>query len=238
MKCFPFIMHQAYTHLILFTRTCPECAYIGFIDQQYPWIKCSSCKKKYCTSCDKLYHKKKTCEEARKEAALQKDPKHRAHEAMSQACKRFCPHCSLEYMKSDGCNKMKCSNCKTKSCYLCGKKIKDYSHFCQHKLPKGVSHCNCGKTCRLWTSTSEMEQIDRSLRQAAGRKALIDAGITDEKEIKSIIASPSKKKSTALKKDQRKEEERVERRVQQRNERREASSSPPSAAASASSMHP
>ena len=125
-----------------------------------------------------------------------KDPKHRAHEAMSRACKRFCPHCNQEYMKSDGCNKIRCK-CKKLSCYICGEQIEDYSHFCNHKLPPGSTTCACGKSCRLWTSTEEMEQLDRKRRQEAGRKVLADQGITDEREILAILATPRKKAASA-----------------------------------------
>lgn len=123
---------------------------------------------------------------------LLKGSKHRAHEAMSQAAKRFCPHCNQEYVKSDGCNKIRCK-CGKLSCYLCGEKIEDYSHFCNHALPPGAKTCLCGKTCRLWTSNDAMDQLDRTKRQEAGRKVLVVAGITDEKEILSILASPPKK---------------------------------------------
>ena len=37
-----------------------------------------------------------------------------------------------------------------------------------------------------------MEKLDRKKRQKAGRKVLVDAGITDEKQILSILASPPK----------------------------------------------
>ena len=131
------------------------------------------------------------------EKARLKDPKHRAHEAMSQATKRFCPNCTQEYIKGDGCNKITCNKCNQLSCYLCGEKVNDYSHFCNHKLPLGVTQCPCGKACGLFTSTKAMEEIDRAKRQEAGRKVLVEAGITDEEEIVSILASPTKKKSSA-----------------------------------------
>ena len=107
---------------------------------------------------------------------------------MSNACKRFCPHCNQEFMKSDGCNKITC-RCKGLSCYLCGEKVQDYNHFCNHKLPPGKDKCRCGK-CRLFTSTEAMEQLDRNKRQAAGRGVLLEAGITDKEEIRAILASP------------------------------------------------
>ena len=167
------------------TRTCPQCAYIGFIEGNYPWIECPECnvenKVKYCTQCNEIYHPKQTCEEAKIEQQRLKDPKHRAEEAMSQATKRHCPYCNQEYQKGNGCNKITC-RCGKLSCYLCGQKIKDYSHF-------GESP---GK-CKLWTSTQAMEQLDRTKRQEAGRKVLAEAGITDEEQIEAILASPPRK---------------------------------------------
>ncbi|KAL7508679.1 hypothetical protein ACHAXN_005771 [Cyclotella atomus] len=170
---------------------CPAgCGHIGFIEQNFPWIVCPNCDRQYCTKCNEIVHYGKTCEEIRMEKAQSKDPKHRAHEAMSLACKRFCPHCNQEFMKSDGCNKITCSKCKLKSCYICGDKIADYSHFCNHRRNDNV--CPCGKLCQLWTSTDEMEKVDRNKRQEAGRKVLVEAGYTDEKEILFILGSPEK----------------------------------------------
>ena len=193
---------------------------MGFVEDDYPWIACDQCQEKYCTLCNEPHHHPRTCDDVRREKELEKDPKHRAHEAMSKACKRFCPHCNQEvrvplmfdfvlldlsrltlchniqqYMKSDGCNKITCK-CKLLSCYLCGDKIQDYSHFCNHNL-NGADECPCGKVCRLWTSTKAMEEIDRQRRHAAGREVLSKAGYTDEKEILSIIASPPAKKQVA-----------------------------------------
>jgi len=175
-------------------RTCPTCAYIGFIERNFPWILCPECDTQYCTACNDVYHHGKTCEDVRREKERLKDPRHMAHEAMSKACKRFCPHCDQEYIKGDGCNKITCSkpDCKKLSCYLCGDKIDGYSHFCNHKLPPGKTTCTCGKPCRLFTSTGDMEQLDRKKRQEAGLKVLAEAGIKDEKKIRTILASPPK----------------------------------------------
>lgn len=97
-------------------------------------------------------------------------------------------------MKADGCNKIKCIKCKKLSCYLCGKEVADYSHFCHHPR-HGTDGHNCGKTCQLWTNTNAMEEIDRSKRREAGRKVLTENGITDEKEILSILQSPPTQKN-------------------------------------------
>jgi hypothetical protein len=157
---------------------CPTCAHMGFVDGKPPWILCPVCNLTYCTSCN-ANHTDRTCEEFRREQVIGKDPKHLAAEAMSRACKRSCPHCGREFMKTEGCNKMKCK-CGMLSCYLCGEKISGYSHFCN------TMGCPCGD-CKLWTSREEMERIDREKRQEAGREVL--QGIVDEEEIDAILSS-------------------------------------------------
>ena len=165
---------------------CPKCAYMGFVDGKPTWILCPECNVMYCTCCD-ASHTGLTCDEFQRQKTVGKDPKHLAAEAMSNACKRCCPHCGQEYLKSDGCNKIRCK-CGKLSCYLCGDKIADYSHFCNRR------GCACGK-CELWTSTQAMERIDRDKRQEAGRKVLLEQGITDEEEIAAILSSLDKEKA-------------------------------------------
>eukprot|EP00986_Skeletonema_menzelii_P004118 scaffold1366_cov155-Skeletonema_menzelii.AAC.26 len=160
--------------------SCPKCAYMGFVEGKPTWIICPGCEVMYCTSCN-ASHTGFTCEEFRRQQTIGKDPKHLAAEAMSKACKRCCPHCGQDYLKSDGCNKIRCK-CGNLSCYLCGQKIQNYSHFCNKR------GCACGK-CQLWTSTEAMENIDRAKRQEAGRKVLLEQGITDEEEIAAILSS-------------------------------------------------
>lgn len=76
---------------------CPVgCGYVGFIEQLVPWVECAICNKQYCTMCNEPTHDGKTCEEVRLEKERLKNPRHRAHEAMSRAFKRFCPHCNQE----------------------------------------------------------------------------------------------------------------------------------------------
>ena len=157
---------------------------MGFTERQYLTMLCPECNVSYCTSCNQVEHPEKTCEEARREKERLADPVHRAHEIMSTAVKRRCPNCAKEFVKSDGCNKMTCT-CGTFSCYLCGVKVKDYSHFCTH-----TGTCKCKKDrCKLWVSTQAMEERDRKARHEAGRKELEAAGIPED-EIRRILASP------------------------------------------------
>jgi hypothetical protein len=191
---------------------CPKCSHIGYTDKKYPWVQCPECKVNYCTSCNEEDHGKQTCEEARREKLVQRDPKHHAHEVMSRACKRSCPNpnCNQLFIKSDGCNKMTCNKCKTLSCYLCGSEIKSnpddpysaYNHFCDCNGKRIDQVCasegcaNRGKF-KLFTSTEDMEDIDRKKRQEAGRKALLERGISDEEQIRSILQSPDKESKRA-----------------------------------------
>lgn len=77
--------------------TCPGgCGHTGFVDGEFPWINCPGCSKSYCTSCNGIFHDGKTCDEVRIEKERLRDPRQKAYEAMSQACKRYCPHCKQE----------------------------------------------------------------------------------------------------------------------------------------------
>ena len=176
-------------------RTCPKCAYIGIPDERFSTIECAVCQVFYCVACHELAHKNQTCEEVRKAKERQQDPTHQAHEAMSEAVTRRCPACRNEFVKRDGCNKMKCT-CKALSCYLCGIQVQGYDHFCNHDdvHPTKEKPCrHCGKTCELFTNTYMLEWLDRRARRKAGKAVLKEMGITDQKEIERILQSPDKK---------------------------------------------
>jgi len=47
---------------------------------------------------------------------------------MTAALVQVCNKCKKEFLKEDGCNKMKCP-CGNSQCYICSKNVEDYGHF-------------------------------------------------------------------------------------------------------------
>src|SRR5271169_5459548 len=47
---------------------------------------------------------------------------------MTAALVRVCNRCKKEFLKEDGCNKMKCP-CGNSQCYICSQNVEDYGHF-------------------------------------------------------------------------------------------------------------
>jgi hypothetical protein len=65
-----------------------------------------------------------------------------------EAMERECSNCKTQFLKVEDCNKMTCSNCKYKMCFICGQKVTDYSHF------YGQSAKSIDGKCPLYTQSS------------------------------------------------------------------------------------
>lgn len=89
------------------------------------------CERVSCRKCREMSHLPRSCQEARKDKGL--DARHAIEEARSEAMMRSCPKCKIKIIKSAGCNKMTCSNCRAVMCYVCKEDItgRNYEHFGQ-----------------------------------------------------------------------------------------------------------
>src|SRR5271169_4419737 len=69
------------------------------------------------------------------------------NEAMSEAMVRKCNKCGLRFLKTDGCNKMKC-RCGNMQCFVCSKNVDGYDHFSDGKRGSKVGcpmYCDADK---------------------------------------------------------------------------------------------
>jgi len=99
-------------------RECPFCSHTQRGDPKNPEMVCENCGQIYCFLHSNA-HPNETCEEytARMEEEFRKN-----REAAGKDCKE-CPGCGIVVEKTQGCNHMTCTKCKTEFCYVCGADI-------------------------------------------------------------------------------------------------------------------
>jgi hypothetical protein len=158
--------------------TCPKCTYQAILAEGVSIFSCPECQHKSCASCGEVPHESKSCEEAKKAEKEKEDANARVADAMTSALVRECPNdaCNVRFFKtsSNECNKMTCSSCKTRSCYLCRQKITGYDHFCQ---TPHCDHTSCGK-CLIYTNSVDDD-----------KKARKDAGLQEQKKLGEAAAA-------------------------------------------------
>ncbi|KAJ4380569.1 hypothetical protein N0V86_003928 [Didymella sp. IMI 355093] len=114
-----------------FLSECPFCDYKAEcppveVDKEFRCQNTKCCKTS-CRLCNKETHIPLSCEEAKKDDKI--TLRHVVEEAMSAALIRKCNKCQQPFVKEYGCNKMSCSNCGNKQCYICSKNVNNYEHF-------------------------------------------------------------------------------------------------------------
>lgn len=112
------------------------------------------CRYKSCVKCGEKAHYKMTCQEAA-EDHKPKEGRLQVEEAITKAKIRRCPKCNKPIIKSDGCNKVRCS-CGNSICYICRKSIDSHCHF-------------FGGSCKLFTN--DQDAYDNEAMRTAGTKA-------------------------------------------------------------------
>jgi TRIAD3 protein (E3 ubiquitin-protein ligase RNF216) len=143
--------------------SCPKCGFQMELPETERLFRCpvEDCQTQSCRLCGKAPHIPYGCDEVIK-LKRQDEGRLKVEEAISRAKIRTCPKCKRSFIKSDGCNKMKCP-CGLMMCYICRKPVpknNPYSHFCQ------TPHCNhkiCGK-CTLYSN--DKEDDERAMREA------------------------------------------------------------------------
>ena len=119
--------------------SCPFCNFSAELDALTTGFPCpvanGGCGVKSCRDCGKKAHPDvSNCEDVETDDGTK--GRLAVEEAMTQARLRECtnPNCSTSYYKTEGCNKMTCSQCQWHMCYLCRAFIptaQGYGHFCQ-----------------------------------------------------------------------------------------------------------
>ncbi|KAI9710365.1 MAG: hypothetical protein M1820_002860 [Bogoriella megaspora] len=88
--------------------------------------------------------------------------------AMADVVKRTCPVCHTSFVKSSGCNKLRCV-CGYTMCYVCRKHIRPtegYNHYCQHfRAVPGRLCTQCDK-CDLYYCEDEAVLMKRAKENA------------------------------------------------------------------------
>ena len=90
---------------------------------------CSACSFVWCRNCNiKPYHENISCIKYQLSENKSENIKYIKQLNIDGSLK-FCPLCNTPTIKKEGCNKIVCSNCDIKWCWLCSETKIDYSHF-------------------------------------------------------------------------------------------------------------
>jgi len=150
--------------------SCPFCTYAA----EYPPIeedrefRCQKpdCEKVSCRLCNMESHIPKNCEEHAKDSGL--SVRRQIEEAMSQALIRRCNKCNTPFIKTEGCNKMTCTQpgCGNIQCYICSKSC-GYEHF--NDTRRGGKQGNCPLFDQAGVESRHNDEIERAKEVARAK---------------------------------------------------------------------
>ncbi|KAL2650936.1 hypothetical protein R1flu_019064 [Riccia fluitans] len=125
---------------------CPRCETVC-IEEEDSFVQCTKCLYTFCSLCRQSWHVGQECmssesrlrvlQERQKGSKLGEEQRRKEQAMINKMMDlqyvrreaKQCPKCKMAISKSEGCNKMVCSNCGQFFCFKCGKKIDGYSHF-------------------------------------------------------------------------------------------------------------
>uniref|UniRef100_A0A7I4EBQ6 RBR-type E3 ubiquitin transferase n=1 Tax=Physcomitrium patens TaxID=3218 RepID=A0A7I4EBQ6_PHYPA len=125
---------------------CPKCKTASLEDPDH-LVQCSQCRFSFCSLCLSNWHPGQTCMspeaklrilQSRRQGREMGEEAIKKEKELINECldmdyikreAKQCPTCRMAVQKSEGCNKMICTNCGGYFCFQCGKKIAGYDHF-------------------------------------------------------------------------------------------------------------
>jgi TRIAD3 protein (E3 ubiquitin-protein ligase RNF216) len=120
---------------------CPFCdCVIELEDVDEPLFRClkEECLRISCRHCKLENHSPHTCEEWQdhlsKFLTWEEELRKKIEELINNQLIAYCPGCKIAISRTDGCNFMACTNCKTYFCYTCKESLtaKDHSALSPH----------------------------------------------------------------------------------------------------------
>eukprot|EP00463_Aulacantha_scolymantha_P001556 TRINITY_DN2182_c0_g1_i1.p1 TRINITY_DN2182_c0_g1~~TRINITY_DN2182_c0_g1_i1.p1 ORF type:complete len:192 (-),score=15.98 TRINITY_DN2182_c0_g1_i1:46-621(-) len=102
----------------------PSCGIAMIGDPVHPCVACPnpSCRFKFCFNCKDIWHVGFSCQ-----TYMQQKHKNNIDEYWKKDHTKPCPKCKAAIEKDEGCNHMKCENCKFQFCWLCRQSVLDHN---------------------------------------------------------------------------------------------------------------
>ncbi len=164
---------------------CP-CGNINFLDEDClpltkgQIVQCSECQKNFCSRCNYQYEQKQeklsaACDRCTGEMAACRK---KIFGALMEAHSTPCPQCNHRWIKNLACTHMRCEQCQTEFCYVCGlslRQLQEEDETITHLWQHNEDYPWKPKTCPLYLERMrELYSEDTSVRRTR-RAAAIEA---------------------------------------------------------------